>query len=992
MKSSKLIALASVLASSILTEAAPSDLDITTFADSKVVPSPACLSAHPNGSVFVGVDLLGSLGKGPNKGYIVKLVDSDNDGKADKHTRFADIDNPRGLIAMGDKLYVLHTVIPESTGILEAMHLSVLTDADHDGVADGPPKQLIRNISTPKHNQTRGADHTTNGIRMGIDGWIYIAVGDFGFVNAVGTDGKTLTQLGGGILRVRPDGSEMEVYTHGLRNIYDVAIDPFMNIYTRGNTNDGGGWNVRFIHQIQSGQYGYPMLFKNFTEEIIPALVDVGGGSGTGALFMDEPTWPDSFNQVPMMADWGRNQVYIHRLTPDGPSFTQKQENFIGTSQPSDLDVDGSGRLFIAAWAGAGYKGNPNRGHVQQVTPKGWEYKPFPTLEKLEPSALVKGIRSPSAVTRLAVQQELLNRESNDVAPEVLAIANDATATLESRIAAVFTYKQMLGENANAELVTLASDKKIAEWALRALADRVPQNKNLPLKPFYAALKSSDPRVQVVAATALGRIGKIEAAPKLLEVAIPPKSDGKSATRGPVKPAFTSEVVKDDKTIEIEAYIKRFKNLYLIVDDVDGNGNDHAAWINPTVTLKNGKTIDLTERKWKSAKQGWGTTAVGKSPDNSPLLAQDGSPIKGIGTHAKSEIVFKLPKNAVKFTAKGALPKSGSNGSIRFIVSSAPLGKNNSNEGPHATPNSDVILPHVAIHSLVELNAIDASLNAIGSPSTDGALRALQLIHDTSVVDSLIEKFQNAEDPKTKDKILRALARLYTKEAPYDGSWWWNTKPDTRGPYYVPVTWEASPKIETLFRDTFEQADDSQKSYITHLANKYRMNLEGIGKVEKVAENKVKKVGDISIENVMLALEKKKGNSDKGKKLMKTQACIACHAVEEGDREMGPSLARIGSTLDREAIAEAILKPDATIAENWVDVTKNDGSIIQGTLVTKSDDQVVVRNIAGIETKIPADEVKKINKSASTVMGPHLLDGLTLQEFINVVDYLHSKK
>ncbi|MGE4550403.1 MAG: hypothetical protein AAEJ57_03360, partial [Opitutales bacterium] len=72
----------------------------------------------------------------------------------------------------------------------------------------------------------------------------------------------------------------METYVHGLRNIYDVAIDPFMNVFTRGNTNDGGGWNMRFIHEIQTGEYGYPKLFKRYTSEIIPALVDVGGGSG----------------------------------------------------------------------------------------------------------------------------------------------------------------------------------------------------------------------------------------------------------------------------------------------------------------------------------------------------------------------------------------------------------------------------------------------------------------------------------------------------------------------------------------------------------------------------------------------------------------------------------------------------------------------------------------------------------------------------------------
>jgi hypothetical protein len=43
---------------------------------------------------------------------------------------------------------------------------------------------------------------------MGIDGWIYVAVGDFGFRDAVDRDGKKLTMHGGGIVRVRPDGGD----------------------------------------------------------------------------------------------------------------------------------------------------------------------------------------------------------------------------------------------------------------------------------------------------------------------------------------------------------------------------------------------------------------------------------------------------------------------------------------------------------------------------------------------------------------------------------------------------------------------------------------------------------------------------------------------------------------------------------------------------------------------------------------------------------------
>jgi len=431
--------------------AVPAELQTTRFAENDLVPSPSCLSASPDGALFVGVDLNGSLGKGASKGRVMRLVDTDQDGKADKSTVFVEVDNPRGLMAVGDRLFVLHTVVPKETGVMSGMHLSVFTDKNHDGVADGPGKRLIKNISTLKHNQSRGADHTTNGIRMGIDGWIYIAVGDFGFVDAEGTDGTKLTQLGGGILRVRPDGSQMEVYTHGLRNIYDIAIDPLMNLFTRGNTNDGGGWNIRFMDQIQSGEYGYPVLFKNFTNEIIPALADLGGGSGTGALFLQEPGWPDQYNNVPLMGDWGRSQLYIHRLTKDGASFTQKQEDFIKCSQLSDVDVDGSGRMYLSAWAGAGYKGNPSKGYVERVVPKDWEYKPFPNLPELSDQAVVKGLHSLSATARLHLQQEILTRSQASkkvIAPEILAITKDISASLESRVAALFTYYQMLGNGA----------------------------------------------------------------------------------------------------------------------------------------------------------------------------------------------------------------------------------------------------------------------------------------------------------------------------------------------------------------------------------------------------------------------------------------------------------------------------------------------------------------------------------------------------------------
>jgi hypothetical protein len=56
------------------------------------------------------------------------------------------------------------------------MDLGVFDDKNRDGIADGPSTPLIKHISSPKVLQSRGNDHATNGIRMGIDSWIYIAV------------------------------------------------------------------------------------------------------------------------------------------------------------------------------------------------------------------------------------------------------------------------------------------------------------------------------------------------------------------------------------------------------------------------------------------------------------------------------------------------------------------------------------------------------------------------------------------------------------------------------------------------------------------------------------------------------------------------------------------------------------------------------------------------------------------------------------------------
>ena len=253
----------------------PAGFEATLFARPPDVSYPTCLAAAPTGELFVGVDENGSLDARPGRGRVVRCVDSDGDGKADQFNNFAKMDSPRGLVYDAGTMYVLHPP-----------NLTAFHDDNGDGTADRS-ETLVKGIGFDL--KFRGADHTTNGIRLGIDGYLYVAVGDYGFIKAVGKDGTALAYRGGGVVRVRTDGTGLEVVSRGQRNIYDVAVDPFLNLFTRDNTNDGDGWDVRLSHVVPTGNLGYPSLFKNFADEIVQPLADYGGGSPTGALYLNEP-------------------------------------------------------------------------------------------------------------------------------------------------------------------------------------------------------------------------------------------------------------------------------------------------------------------------------------------------------------------------------------------------------------------------------------------------------------------------------------------------------------------------------------------------------------------------------------------------------------------------------------------------------------------------------------------------------------------------------
>ena len=335
-----------------------------------------------------------------------------------------------------------------------------------------------------------------------------------------------MSQRGGGILRVRPDGTELEVFATGLRNPFAIAIDPYLNLFTRDNTNDGAGWDVRVSQLIETADFGYSQRFANFTDEIMPPLGAYGQGGGTGALFLGDDRWPEPYRGSLLSGDWGRSEVYRHELRPAGPSFRANQEVFLNIPRPTGMDIGADGRLFVASWRGgeASVYVGPQVGFIACITPRGLNTKSSLHPQELDLAGLVDGLCGSVDARRFACQREIIRRgQSPATTRALLALASDHVKPLHGRVAALFALKQIDGKDSHATLRKLAEDASMREFALRALADRRTELDGVDSRPFITALADHSPRVRAQAIIALGRLGDVTAAPRIIPLTARPQ-------------------------------------------------------------------------------------------------------------------------------------------------------------------------------------------------------------------------------------------------------------------------------------------------------------------------------------------------------------------------------------------------------------------------------------------------------------------------------------
>jgi putative membrane-bound dehydrogenase-like protein len=367
-------------------------LDI--LAEKPAIHHPSVLFPAPDGRIFLAEDPMDM--KGSSKDPTDRILVIHPDGKI---TVFAEgLYAVFGMQYIDGKLYVHHT--PK---------LSVFTDVD--GVGKDRVDLIDSDNPSPNVDGHGFNDHIPSNIRLAMDGYLYITTGDKGIYNAESKiDHSKATIHGGGIMRIRPDGTDVEVYSTGTRNHLDVAINSEDEMFTYDNTDDGLGWWCRFTHMVDGGFYGYPYDYRppENDKEMMPGwdaqkkaydkakqewdkankdkpeaqqspkpqepyanplkpwtlwrMEEYGGGSPTGSVAYNEEALPAEYHGNIFGSEWGKGEVERIAVERNGGTYKVTKREVIlkggpGSLRPVGIQVlqDGSG-ILVADWNFAGWR------------------------------------------------------------------------------------------------------------------------------------------------------------------------------------------------------------------------------------------------------------------------------------------------------------------------------------------------------------------------------------------------------------------------------------------------------------------------------------------------------------------------------------------------------------------------------------------------------------------------------------------------------------
>ncbi|QDU92669.1 PVC-type heme-binding CxxCH protein [Lignipirellula cremea] len=452
------------------------------------------------------------------------------------------------------------------------------------------------------------AGHDMHGLTVGPDGKIYWSVGDKG-ISVVSREGRRFAYPNqGGVMRCNSDGSDFEVFAHGLRNVQELAFNEYGDLFGVDNDSDQSGERERVVFIARGMDAGWRCNYQYRGKDYNPWMAEGlwERWSARQPAYITPPlayslNGPAGFTYNPgtALGPGYRNYFFLtgapggeqraFQLLPRGATFEQANEHEIGSSVPLvGINFGPDGGLYGVDWGG-GYPLN-QKGAIWKIDVPGGADSTLrqETRELLaagfahrETNQLQELLSHADQRVRLGAQFELVQRQA---ATTLQQVAQKADADLLARIHAIWGVGQLIRQDRSSpqlELVALLAQllqdpqSEIRAQAARTISD-LPHFEGQLLTPLLA---DAEPRVRFQAGLALARHATPSAVPALVKLAesLQPSDNylRLAAAQGLAGSASTAELA--DLSRHAAPLVRTIAVLALRQQDDQAGGNPAAA-------------------------------------------------------------------------------------------------------------------------------------------------------------------------------------------------------------------------------------------------------------------------------------------------------------------------------------------------------------------------------------------------------------------------------